>query len=361
MTSNQYVQNKVQRTYDWLLTKDTKFVEDHLRSLVSNKVKKQFPDHYQLIISELELAFIRLKIERRHKFSDFKPISLYILNFVYDKTAFESKVQTIIESAEAVPAEISEEQNDDEIKCEDEHLQREGESFIKAGDQSEVEQPTDDQKSEDILEQGISVVSTDEKSAEVSCIESQVVPSLPTIDRAKISISRKILQQFRENIKEPKSLSILTIAQVDGEQVVPEITVDAQPIVLQESILPVWDRIASADSVSGLLADGKSHGYATTDGKSHGYTTTDVSWTVFCCVGKDADTFRGGGLESCIVRAVVIHLCSTAMVMTAAFLVNSVAVCQVLGVSELKRSMISGGVSGRVQSWSDFARVMVGV
>ena len=83
----------------WYRTKDQSFVEDHLHNLVSNKVKKQYQEISQLIISEFELMLATA--ESKYQFY------VSFLHVIYDQDLFDSKVQSIVEYAQINDAKIN--------------------------------------------------------------------------------------------------------------------------------------------------------------------------------------------------------------------------------------------------------------
>ena len=66
MLDKQFVQKKVRDLMAWFKTKDQSFVEDHLCNLVSNKVKKQYQEISQLIISEFALMLAAVRQQNQN-------------------------------------------------------------------------------------------------------------------------------------------------------------------------------------------------------------------------------------------------------------------------------------------------------
>ena len=85
----------------WFRTKDhwQSFVEHHLCNLVSNKVKRQYQEISQSVISEFKLMLA--KAESKYE--------LYVsfLHVIYDQDLFYSRVQSIVEYAQINDAKIS--------------------------------------------------------------------------------------------------------------------------------------------------------------------------------------------------------------------------------------------------------------
>ena len=353
--------DSVQTMLSWLMSKHPEMSEDQLLGMVS---KTERMDSSRLIFADLQYVLS----------------SIDLLDDCYEPAEFESRVQSIIESEKTVPAEISAVQNDDKLECYNADLC----SLPVAGsidNYSEISVSAEEMK--------IDVEISSDISTESIAIMHSVQSFYSTATR--ILLDKPIYQLNRDNwamkelLKEFQDLSnILPFSseplpvrpsgscasiginseqtlQLQGEQLTQAVMVteptksaqkvqqqkptqkktDAkQPVVMvgqsasrkrrhnaqlastiiAPKFIPSTARNAVVLILTGLILVMQNAQY---DGGGISSVQDSDVWS-----GRDADTFRGGAHD------------------------------QSTRNSRLKRSMISGGVSERVQSRSDLALVV---
>ena len=348
----------------WCMSKPPKWAQEQLLGMVRRRIKKKYMNSSSLILAQFK-SILSSAYSLYYCYED-------ILHLLYDNAAFERKVQTIINPAKALPAETS--------LSLGAALERKVQLIINSAKEIPVE--TSAVQNDDKLERDNAdlclppVAGSIDNYPEISAIVNEVkieteitskitiesvtsVPSVQAYYRTAICILRgnPIFQLHQNNwamkglLQEFQLLSNeLSCSSADLSPSIVHngfssgscagIGVDAeQPLQLQGEQQDIFETpvgkifapklTSTARSVVGIIATGLIlvMQYAQYDGGGT-YCALDTNvWSG----GRDADTFRGGGYGKA---------------------------CSSTPKSRLKRSMISGGVSERVQSRSDLAHVV---